>query len=178
MLRGISLAGHFEGVSLGQEEGIDAQAQLAGEVILHLRVAAAWGAAGQAGGVRLRAVAQADEVDERLAITNLPAQHVGDAAPVGLEVRLLDGMAIDGGLGLLGNLPRAAEVTRGGGDEDLGRVHGNEISTDDERYIPRALSEHVLSSNGPRPLCVVVTQPVAPPSFRGWAVAKVPKLTP
>ena len=48
----------------------------------------------------------------------------GDAAPVGLEVGLLDGMAIDGEQGLLGNLPRAAEVTRGGGDEDLGRVHG------------------------------------------------------
>lgn len=149
LLRGIGLGGQIEGVGLRQEEGIDAQAQLAGEVILHLRVAAARGAAGQAGGVRLRAVAEADEVDERLAIADLPAQHVGDAAPVGLEVGLLDGMAIDGEQRLLGNLPRAAEVTRGGGDEDLGRVHGSEIGMSDDGYIQTRSSGHVLSSGAP-----------------------------
>lgn len=69
------------------------------------------------------ALAENDEVDERPVIVNLAAQHAGDAAPVGLEVCLLDRMANDGEQGLLGNLELAAEVTRGGTDEDPGRVH-------------------------------------------------------
>ena len=33
-------------------------------------------------------------------------------------------MAVDGKQGVLGSLPRAGEIARGGGNEVLGRVHG------------------------------------------------------
>ena len=48
----------------------------------------------QAGWVRLRAVADGDEDDERLAIAILPEQHVGDAGIFGLKVGLLDWMQL------------------------------------------------------------------------------------
>lgn len=115
-------------------EGINAETgvaallmELAAEVVFHLRVAAARRAGRQGGRVRFRSVAHPGDVDEGLAVLDLAAEHALDGAPVGREVGLLDGMAVDGEQDLFDDLPDAAQVAAGGGDEDLGRVHEKEI---------------------------------------------------
>lgn len=80
---------------------------------------------------------------------------------------LLTWRAIDGEQGLVGNLPRSAEVTRGGGDEDLGRVHENEIGTSAGSYIALASFGHILSFDGPCGLWRGCVSPHVTPEFSG-----------
>jgi hypothetical protein len=64
-------------------------------------------------------------VDEGLAVGDFRLQHVLDGAPVGAEVRLLNGVAADGEKGFLHDLADAAQIAGSGGNEyPWGHAHG------------------------------------------------------
>ena len=143
LVLGFEVGFGIEGVGLGAEEDIDAEAlvaalrlQAAPDVILELGVAAAERAGRQRGRVRLRPITHADEMDEGLAVRDFLVVEVGEGAPVGVKAGLLDGVAPDLEQGLLDELARAAQVAAGGGDENMGRALGE--SNGRERSVPRA----------------------------------------
>ena len=126
---GLGLGVGFVREVLGADEGIDTESlgaalllELSGDVIFDLGVAAARRAGRETGGVGLGAVAQTGDVNEGLAVADLAVEHVGDRARVGLEIGLLDWVAIDREQGVFDDLPDSAQVAAGGGDEDLRRA--------------------------------------------------------
>ena len=104
----------------GAEEGVDLFPEFASDGGFHLGVGAAFYSLGKSGWVGFGSVAEADDVEDGVAIRDFLAQHLFDGAVVGGEVALLDGMAVDGFERILGKNADVAEVFGSGGDEDVG----------------------------------------------------------